>query len=118
MRCLIDLHLVPLKLITIGNKIVPKIIIYDTNLFFFKTAVSILLTSKHNSFRVLFDKIASVYFIRKIGYIYILAMEMASPWNQHLCHTLLFPMTKASERLPTPHSRCLCARYNANIEVE
>ena len=64
---------------------------------FFKTAVSILLTSNHNSFRVLFDKIAFVYFIRKIGYIYILALEMASPWNQHLCHTLSFPMTKASD---------------------
>jgi len=40
MRCLIliDLHLVPLKLITIGNKIVPKIIIYDTNFFKLQSA--------------------------------------------------------------------------------
>ena len=30
---------------------------------------------------MLFDKIASVYFIRK--YAYILALEMASPGNQH-----------------------------------
>jgi len=33
------------------------------NEFIFKTAVSILVTSNHNSFQVLFDKIASVYFI-------------------------------------------------------
>jgi len=30
---------------------------------FFKTAISILVISNHNSFRVFFDKIASVYFI-------------------------------------------------------
>jgi len=47
---------------------VPKITISNTiglNLFF-KTAISILLISNHNSFRVLFDKIPSVYFIGKI----------------------------------------------------
>jgi len=33
---------------------------------FFKTAVSILLISNHNSFRVLFDKSASIYFTVKI----------------------------------------------------
>ena len=41
---------------------------------------------------VLFDKIASTYFIRK--YIYILALEMASPGNQHCANcigTLSFP---------------------------
>ena len=36
----------------------------------------------HNSFRVLFDKIASVYFLEK-KCIYILALEMPSPGNQH-----------------------------------
>ena len=36
----------------VGNERVPKMVIND-----------ILLISKHNSFRVLFDKIASVYFI-------------------------------------------------------
>ena len=46
---------------TIGNKSVPKVIINDTINLFFLTAVSILLISNHNSFRVLFDKIASVY---------------------------------------------------------
>jgi len=42
---------------------VPKIIITDTINLSFKTGISILLQSKDNSFRVLFDKIASVYFI-------------------------------------------------------
>ena len=34
--------------------------------FIFQTAIGILLISNHNSFRVLFDKIASVYFLWKI----------------------------------------------------
>jgi len=45
----------------IGNKSVPKTVIHDTNLFL--TAISIFLITNHNSLRVLFDKIASVYFI-------------------------------------------------------
>jgi len=39
------------------------------NSFFLKLQSSLLVISKHNSFQVLFDKIASVYFIRKI-YLY------------------------------------------------
>ena len=35
------------------------------NRFLFLTAISILVNSNHNSFRVLFDRIASVYFILK-----------------------------------------------------
>jgi len=51
----------------IGNESVPKIITNNTiNLFL--TAISISVISSHNYFRILFDKIASVYFIRK--YIY------------------------------------------------
>jgi len=48
---------------------------------------------------VLFDKIAFVYFFGK--YIYILALEMASPRNQHCANclgTLSFPMTGISYR--------------------
>ena len=47
-----------------GNEGVPKIIINDA-IFFLKlqSSVSLLVISKHNSFWVLFDKIASVYFI-------------------------------------------------------
>ena len=70
----------------IGNESVPKIIINNTTNLFFKTAVSILLISNHSSFRVLFDKIDSVYFFEK--YIYILALEMASRGNQHCANCI------------------------------
>ena len=77
---------------SIGNKSVPKIIMNNTiNLFIFRTAISILLISDRNSFRVLFGKIASCILFKK--YIYILALEMASPGNQHCANrigTLLF----------------------------
>jgi len=46
-----------------GSGNVPKIILNDTVNLFFEAAISILEISNHNSFRVLFDKIASVYFI-------------------------------------------------------
>ena len=42
-----------------GNESVPKIIIINT-IIFFKIAINILVISNQNSFRVLFDKIASV----------------------------------------------------------
>jgi len=45
----------------IGNESVPKLKINDTVIFL--TSVSILVISNHNSFWVVFDKIASVYFI-------------------------------------------------------
>jgi len=60
---------------SIGNESAPKIIISNTHLFF-KTAISILVISNHNSFRVLFDKIVSVYFAGK--YIYILALKWST----------------------------------------
>ena len=47
-----------------------KIIVSDAIGLFFKTAISILLISNRNSFRVLFDKIASVYFISKNVFIF------------------------------------------------
>jgi len=47
---------------SIGNESVPKIIINDAINLFFKP-ISSLLISNHNSFRVLFGKIVSVYFI-------------------------------------------------------
>jgi len=46
-----------------------------------------LLISNHNSFRVLFDKIVSVYFIWK-KYIYTLAFDIASPGNQHCANCI------------------------------
>jgi len=49
--------------ISLGNESVPKNTTNDTTNLLFKTAISILVISSHNRFRVLFDKIASVYFI-------------------------------------------------------
>jgi len=48
-----------------GNESVPKIIVNNKVNLFFKTANNILVISNHNSFRVLFDNIASVYFLGK-----------------------------------------------------
>ena len=42
-----------------------------------------MVTSNHNGFQVLFDKIVFVCFIWKI--IYTLALEMAIPWEPALC---------------------------------
>jgi len=47
----------------IGNESVPKNMINNTINLFFKTAISVLIVSNHNSSRVLFDRIATVYFI-------------------------------------------------------
>ena len=67
----------------LGTVSVPKIIIND-NKFIFLTAICILVISNHNSFRVLFDKIAYVgYVIWK--YIYSLALKTASPWTMQYC---------------------------------
>jgi len=48
---------------------------------FFKAVISILVISNHTSFRVLFEKMLPYILFEK--YIYILALEMASPGNQH-----------------------------------
>jgi len=50
---------------------------------FLKTEISILVISNHNSFRVLFGK--NCFRIFSLKSVYILALEMASPGNQH-CH--------------------------------
>jgi len=60
---------------------------------FFETAIGILVISEHNSFRVRFDKMLPYILFEK--YIYILALEMASPGNQHCVNcigALSFPM--------------------------
>ena len=44
----------------VGNENVPKIITNNRINLLFKTAINILVVSNHNSFRVLFDEIASV----------------------------------------------------------
>ena len=68
-----------------------------------------MVISKQNSFRVLFDKIASEYFIWKISD--ILASEMVSPGNQHCANcigTLSFPFG-AERRAPVMPRRCCWA---------
>jgi len=54
---------------------------------FFKTTISILIISNHNSFGVLLDKIASVYFIwKKNIYIYIyISIGNSQPRELALC---------------------------------
>ena len=77
----------------IRNESVPKIIVNNTLNLLLKTAISILVISNRNSFRVLSDKIATVYFI------YILALEMASLGNQHCAScigTCSFPIGDAT----------------------
>jgi len=49
----------------LGNESLPKIVVNDAISIFFN-AMSILVISNHNSLRVLFDKIASVYFFENI----------------------------------------------------
>ena len=71
------------SIFALGNETVLEIIIDDTIYLFLKTAISILLISNHNSFRVSFDKIASVACILFEKCIHILALEMVSPGNQH-----------------------------------
>jgi len=66
---------------------VPKITINNTINLLLETAVSILLISNHDSFRVLSDKIASVYVLFE-KYIYTLALEMASPGNRHCANCI------------------------------
>jgi len=55
---------------------VPTAVINETINVFLKSAISILVISNHNSFRVLF-----IFHVKNI-YIYNLALEMASPGNQ------------------------------------
>ena len=89
----------------------PKIIIND--IYFKKTSISILAISNHNSFRVLFDKIASVYFIWKI-YLYLyFSIGNGRHRDQHCANcigTLSFP-----KRLRTGIARSILEyfRYSA-----
>jgi len=71
------------SLLLIGNESVPKLILNSTINLFLKTAISLLVISNHNSFRVLFDKIASIYFIWKM-YLYF-STENGQPREPALC---------------------------------
>ena len=86
------------------------------NTFIFKTAISISVISNRNSFRVLFDRIASVHLFEK--YIYILAQEMASPGNQHCVNcigTLSFPIARRQTFSCYARTRCLSMCQSAGL---
>ena len=68
----------------IGKERVPKIILNDTIDLFLKTAIIILVISNHNSFLVLTDKTAFVYFIWKM-YLYQFSIGNGQPREQALC---------------------------------
>jgi len=89
-----------------GNESVPKIIINNIISLCFKTTINISLISNHNSFRALLDKIASVYFVRKI-YLYF-RIRNGQPREPALCqlyrHTFI-PCT-GGERLYIGAHRC------------
>jgi len=67
----------------IGIENMPKNIINDTLNFFFKTSISVCVISNQNTFRVLFDKIASAHFIWKI-YLYF-STGNGQPRERALC---------------------------------
>jgi len=67
----------------LGNESMPKITINYTVNLFFNTAIRILVISNRNSFRVLFDRIATVYFTRKI-YLYF-SIRNGQPREPALC---------------------------------
>jgi len=53
------------------NENVPKIILNDTISLFLETAISILVLSNHNSFRVLFDKNCFViFYLKKYNFLF------------------------------------------------
>jgi len=94
----------------IWNESELKIIINDTiNL------ISILLISNHSSFRGCLIKLLPYILVEK--YIYILALEMASPWNAHCANcigTLSFSIAREnSVARPKSHIDSICIRSSA-----
>jgi len=69
-----------------GND-VPKIIINGTINLFLKTAMSFLLISNRNNFRVLFVT-KNCFRIFYWKYIFILALKLVSPGNQHCANCI------------------------------
>jgi len=97
-----------------GNKSVPKIIINDTIKFFLSNSNSILVITNHNSFWVLFDKIASVYFICNI-----LTFSIGNRQPSELALSQLYWCTFIPYASSSPHNswqrhktNCLKAKYN------
>ena len=82
-----------------------EIITNDTISLLFKSAISILVISNHNSFRVLFDKIASVYFISKI-YLYFI-IENGQPRKPALCQLYRHTFVPCGHEWAMPKKRIL-----------
>ena len=74
------------------------VICYVTIYLFLKTAISILLISNHNSFRVRFDKIASIYFVWKI-YLYF-SIGNGQPREPALCRLYRHSFVPYKSRVP------------------
>jgi len=89
-----------------ASESVLKILIDNTIRLFLKTKISILLISEHNGFRVLFDKIVSVYFIRKI-YLYF------STGNGQLREPALIGIL--SLPISSPALRSTCSSFNKYV---
>ena len=66
---------------SIGNESVPKSMINNTINLFFKPAIGILIISNDNSFRVLFDEIASV---KNVLFLYF-SIGIGQPRDPALC---------------------------------
>jgi len=93
--------------------------------FFLKLQSAFLVISNHNSFRVLFGKIASVYFIWKIYVGLYFSIGMAGPGNRNCANcigTLSLPISQWSwlcnptkhlqsdkQTLPDALTQCRCA---------
>jgi len=76
----------------VENGSVPKIIINNTINLIFETAISMLVISNDTSFRVLFDKTASEYFIWKMCLYYSIGNDQPSePALCQLCRHTFVP---------------------------
>ena len=82
-----------------------EIITNDAISLLFKSAISILVISNHNSFRVLFDKIASVYFISKI-YLYFI-IENGQSRKPALCQLYRHTFVPCGHEWAMPKKRIL-----------
>ena len=76
----------------------------------------ILVISNYNSFRVTFDKIVSVYFLFQ-KYIFILALEMASPGNRHCANIVSAHFRSRWKEMKTSEDRTHATRQVINFRV-
>ena len=94
----------------IGNESVLKTITNDTTDLFFKTAISLLLISNHNTFVVLCDKIDSVHFIWKI-YLYF-STGNGQPREPALCQLSNFIHHRVIEKKTNKKQYTINTKHN------